>query len=109
MPADAFSEMTSTIKSAERREMNMARRVPMLVLLSGTFVGGVAAIYTAPKILPEARQPAAAQSEVPALALTMSAEAASSPQTAERQPVKEASGSASCKEAAWPYRDRSCA
>lgn len=86
----------------------MALRVPMLVLLSGTFFGGVAAIYTAPKILPEAQKPAAAQSGAPALALTTSAEAASSPQTAEHQPVKEASGSASCKEAAWPYRDRSC-
>jgi hypothetical protein len=108
MAADAFSETTSTIKSAERREMNMALRVPMLVLLSGTFVGGVAAIYTAPKILPEMQQPAATQSEAPALALTTSAEAASSPQMAEFQPVREASSSASCKEAAWPYRDRSC-
>src|SRR4051812_9940341 len=88
MAADAFPETTSTIKSAERREMNMALRVPMLVLLSGTFVGGVAATYIAPKLLPDVQQPAAEQSVAPALALTTSAEAASSPLAAEPQPVR---------------------
>src|SRR3954463_3041066 len=102
MAADAFPETTSTIESAERREMTMALRVPMLVLLSGTLVGGVAATHIAPQLFSGVQQSTAAQSEAPALALATSAEAASGPQIADPQPVKEASSSAGCKEAAWP-------
>jgi hypothetical protein len=86
----------------------MALRVPMLVLLSGTLVGGVAATHIAPQLFSGVQQSTAAQSEAPALALATSAEAASGPQIADPQPVKKASSSAGCKEAAWPYRDRSC-
>jgi hypothetical protein len=81
--------------------MTMALRVPMLLLLSGTFAGGVAATQIAPKVLPSA------QSETSAEALTAvqsaSAETASSP-----QPAKEVPAPTQCNRAAWPYVDPGC-
>lgn len=82
----------------------MALRAPMLLLLSGTFVGGVAATHFAPQILSTLSESGGAAETVVARA-----EAAAAPQQVnEAQPAKEASA-ADCKDAAWPYLDRGCA
>jgi hypothetical protein len=105
MAAVAFTERPESTRSAEyRREMNMALRAPMLLLLSGTFVGGVAATHFAPKVLSTLLESGSATEAVVA-----PAEAAAAPQQVnEAQPAKEAAVS-DCKDAAWPYLDRNCA
>jgi hypothetical protein len=72
--------------------MNMDLRAPMLLLLSGTFAGGVAATYVAPKVF-------SLQSETSTSTVIATAETASQPQQAKE---------ASCREPVWPYLDRGC-